>query len=457
MDHIQTTLAPESAPKAAPKAMGILLFLTLLNILNMVDRTLITSFGTAIITDLELSDSQFGLLTGPIFVFFYSIMGLFMGALADRVHRPRLIAAGLILWSALTALSGMAKSFAQIGVARLFIGVGESAMAPSALSMIADLYPKAKRGTATGIYYLGVPLGAGGSFIVAGILGPMIGWRNCFMLLGAIGLVLALVLLFLRDPKRGAMEEKQGQEKQGQEKQGQEEHAEEGQGPQEDLIGGNWRRIVSDVYGIVKSTPALGWTMMGAVFLHIPLGAGQFAIVWLERERGFGVGEISALYGLIYIVFGTAGTFLGGILSDWYQARFKGGRVRFLAYLMLGMTPLLISFRFVDPSSALFYVGMAAGMFSVSSFYGPAFSTVQDLTPVRLRGVMTGLLLVACNLLGLGIGAMMTGLLSDPFSANGFIEPLTKALLTADVLSWGAPASFIVASIYLEKALHKQP
>jgi MFS family permease len=423
MDHV----------KASPRAMSFLLFLTLLNILNMVDRTLITSFGTAIITDLELSDSQFGLLTGPIFVFFYSIMGLFMGALADRVHRPRLIAAGLILWSALTALSGMAKSFAQIGVARLFIGVGESAMAPAALSMIADLYPKAKRGTATGIYYLGVPLGAGGSFIVAGILGPMIGWRNCFMLLGAIGLVLAVVLLFLKDPKRGAMEETQDTK-------------------QEDLIGGNWRSIASDVYSIVKSTPALAWTMIGAVFLHIPLGAGQFAIVWLERERGFGVGEISAVYGLIYIVFGTAGTFLGGILSDWYQARFKGGRVRFLAYLMLGITPLLISFRFVDPSSALFYVGMAAGMFSVSSFYGPAFSTVQDLTPARLRGVMTGLLLVACNLLGLGIGAMMTGLLSDAFSANAVFEPLTKALLTADVLSWGAPASFIVASIYLERS-----
>ncbi|MDB4032543.1 MFS transporter [Porticoccaceae bacterium] len=418
--------------KASPRAMGILLFLTLLNILNMVDRTLITSFGTAIITDLELSDSQFGLLTGPIFVFFYSIMGLFMGALADRVHRPRLIAAGLILWSALTALSGMAKSFAQIGVARLFIGVGESAMAPSALSMIADLYPKARRGTATGIYYLGVPLGAGGSFIVAGILGPMIGWRNCFMLLGAIGLVLAVVLLFLKDPKRGAMEEADTK--------------------QEDLISGSWRSIASDVYSIVRSTPALAWTMIGAVFLHIPLGAGQFAIVWLERERGFGVGEISAVYGLIYIVFGTAGTFLGGILSDWYQARFKGGRVRFLAYLMLGMTPLLISFRFVDPSSALFYVGMAAGMFSVSSFYGPAFSTVQDLTPARLRGVMTGLLLVACNLLGLGIGAMMTGLLSDVFSANAVFEPLTKALLTADILSWGAPVSFIVASIYLERS-----
>jgi MFS family permease len=425
---------PLGQPQVSSKATGILLFLLLLNILNMVDRTLITSFGTAIITDLSLSDSQFGLLTGPIFVFFYSIMGLFMGALADRVHRPRLIAVGLVLWSALTAVSGVAKNFAQIGIARLFIGVGESAMAPSAISMISDLFPKAKRGTATGIYYLGVPLGAGASFIVAGILGPMIGWRNCFLLLGGLGIGLALVLLLIKDPERGAMEEKGSAQQQ-----------------QESLIGGNWRSIVSDVFTVVKSTPALAWTMVGAVFLHIPLGAGQFAIVWLERERGFGVGEISATYGLIYIIFGTAGTFLGGILSDWYQARYRGGRVRFLALLMLAVTPLLISFRFVDPSSALFYIGMAAGMFSVSSFYGPAFSTVQDLTPVRLRGVMTGLLLVACNLLGLGIGALMTGVLSDVFAANSVFEPLTKALLSADILSAAAPFSFIVASVYLEK------
>ena len=354
-----------------------------------------------------------------------------MGALADRVHRPRLIAAGLVLWSLLTAVSGVAKNFAQIGIARLFIGVGESAMAPSAISMIADMFPVAKRGTATGIYYLGVPLGAGGAFIVAGILGPMMGWRNCFIVLGALGIVLALLLLLIKDPERGGMEEQD---------------ILIDIDTQDSLLGGNWKNIVTDVFAVVKSTPALFWTMVGAIFLHIPLGAGQFAIVWLERERGFGVGEISATYGLIYIVFGTLGTFLGGFLSDWYQAR-----VRFLAYLMLCITPLLITFRVVSPSSALFYVGMAAGMFSVSSFYGPAFSTVQDLTPVRLRGVMTGLLLVACNLLGLGIGALMTGVLSDVLSAYSVVEPLTMALLTADTIAVGAPISFIIASIYLEK------
>jgi MFS family permease len=423
-------------PTASKNAMGILLFLTLLNIINMVDRNLITSFGTDIINDLNLSDFQFGLLTGPIFVVFYSIAGLFMGALADRVHRPRLIAAALVLWSILTALAGMAKNFTQIGIARLFIGIGESAMTPSALSMLADMFPKAKRGTATGIYYLGVPLGAGASFIVAGILGPMIGWRNCFIVLGAFGMLLVLVLLFLKDPKRGAMEKDDRAATEQQTNR---------------LIGSSWRYVISDVFAVLKSSPALFWTMIGAVILHIPIGAGQFAIVWLERERGFGLGEISTTYGLIYIVFGTAGTLLGGMLSDWYQARFKGGRVRFLAYLMLCMTPILISFRFVDTSSTLFYVLMAGSMFGISSIYGPIFSTVQDITPARLRGVMTGLLLVGCNLLGVGIGAMMTGGLSDVFSANEIFEPLTKAIVTADIISWGAAASFIIASIHLER------
>ncbi|MDO7634599.1 MAG: MFS transporter, partial [Porticoccaceae bacterium] len=195
-----------STIKAAPRAKGILVFLMLLNILNMVDRNLIASFGPRIIEDLQLTDAQFGLLTGLVFVFFYAIMGLFMGALADRVHRPRLIAAGLILWSVLTAVSGAAKNFLQIGVSRLFIGVGESAMTPASMSIISDIFPQSQRGTASGLYYLGVPLGAGGSFIVAGILGPMIGWRNCFYLMGGLGVVLAVGLLLMRDPVRGAME-----------------------------------------------------------------------------------------------------------------------------------------------------------------------------------------------------------------------------------------------------------
>ena len=171
------------------------------------------------------------------------------------------------------------------------------------------------------------------------------------------------------------------------------------------------------------------------------MGAGQFAIVWLERRRDFAIGEIAAIYGLLYIVFGTAGAFFGGALSDRYQKRFSGGRVRFLALLMVFMMPLMplmpvmpvmASFCFVLPDSTLFFIGMASGMFMASAFYRPAFSTVQDLTLVRLHGVTTGLLLVACNLLGLDIEAVVTGYTSDILAAMDVFEPLTKAFLVVD-------------------------
>ena len=429
--------------KPAPRARTILIFLMLLNILNMVDRSLIASFGPQISRDLNLTDSQFGLLTGLIFVFFYVLMGLFMGALADRVNRPRLIAAGLILWSVLTAVSGAAKNFFQIGIARLFIGIGESTMTPASMSMLSDLFPAEKRGSATGLYYLGIPLGAGGSFLVAGILGPMIGWRNCFYLLGGIGVLLSVGLLIMSDPKRGAMEP-----------------AVEGNTVAESTVEGipraaektmHWRESVAAVGETLKTNRALLWTMIGAIFLHIPLGAGPFSMLWLESERGFDGAAIATIYGLVYVVFGTAGTFFGGVLSDWYQARFKGGRLRFLALLMITIAPLTVGYRFASPESPIFYLGMCMALFSVSSFYGPAFSTVQDLTPPRLRGVMTAVLLVACNLLGLGLGAYMTGLFVEMFRAMDVATPYTSGLLVGDVIGFLTIPSFLYAAVHLER------
>jgi MFS family permease len=122
---------------ASARDYGFLMFLTLLNVMNFVDRQLLASFANWIVPDLGLTNTQFGLLTGLIFIFFYSVAGVFMGVLADRVNRTRLIAAGLALWSALTALSGMAKGFVSLAIPRLFIGVGESIMTPTAMSLLA--------------------------------------------------------------------------------------------------------------------------------------------------------------------------------------------------------------------------------------------------------------------------------------------------------------------------------
>ncbi|ARN75728.1 spinster family MFS transporter [Oceanicoccus sagamiensis] len=403
----------------------ILGFLMLLNILNMVDRNLLASFGPQVVADLNLSDSEFGLLTGVIFVFFYSIMGLVMGFLADRYHRPRLIAVGLVMWSVLTAYSGIAKNFLQLATARVFIGVGESCLSPTSMSLLSDLYPAQQRGLVSAIFYLGVPLGAGASFIVAGVLGPQLGWRNCFLIMGAVGLVLVIPLLFINDPQRGLKD------------------------TAIDKASNNDRW--SELFIALKQNPAIMLTMLGAIFLHIPVGAANFAQLWLVRERGFEASDIATLYGSLFIVFGTLGTLLGGVLGDWYHARYQGGRVRLLALLMVILTPLLLGYRLADPSSSFFYIGMCAGFFLMTAFYGPAFSTIQDLSPPRMRARMTAILLIACNLIGLGLGAVITGVISDLLQAQLVENSLTWSLMAADLISFLTIPSFICASLYIAR------
>ncbi len=406
-------------------------FLVLLNVLNMVDRNLLSAFAPQISADLQLSDTQFGLLTGLLFVTFYSVMGLFMGSLADRFNRPRLMAIGIAVWSVLTAYTGMAKNFLQVALARMMIGVGVSTLTPSAMSMLSDIYPPAKRGFASGIYYLGVPLGAGASYVVASVMGPQIGWRNCFFVLGGIGVLLAMIMLFFRDPPRGQQDSQQT--------------------ASDDLEVTRLRDSLVLMLRALRERPALAFTMMGAIFFHIPLGSGQFAILWLVRERGFSEAEITGLYGILFIVVGTLGAILGGLLSDWYNARFKGGRARFLAFMLLTIAPFVAAYRWASPDSPFFWLGMCSGFLMLVVFYGPTFSTVQDLSPPKLRGVMTAFLLLSCNLLGLGFGAVLTGVLSDSLSANGVADPLSWSLITADVLSMFAMPCFFMASVYIER------
>lgn len=168
------------------RSAGVLTLLTLPNMLNFADRFLMQGFAVDLTADLHLTSLQFTLLTGFIFTTFYTLVGLFMGALADRVHRPRLMAAGIIAWSTLTAVTGVVRNFAQLGLARLFIGVGEATLTPAALGLLGDTYVPKRRAFAAGVYYLGAPTGIGGAFIIAGTLGAVIGWRNCFVTSGGL-------------------------------------------------------------------------------------------------------------------------------------------------------------------------------------------------------------------------------------------------------------------------------
>ena len=224
------------------------------HLLNFIDRQLIASFANFIVPDLGLTDTQYGFLTSLAFILFYSIMGLFKGALADMVNRPRLIAFGVVLWSIFTAISGMAKGFISMMIPRMFIGVGESILTPTSMSLLSDSFPSSRLGFASGFYYMGVPVGVGISLLIVGYLGEPLGWRNCFYILGAVGFVMGLLMLLFKDrPRKSA--------------------ALETPTTNETLA---FSSILNTLKKALMNSPALVLTIAGGVFYHIVLGAAVF-------------------------------------------------------------------------------------------------------------------------------------------------------------------------------------
>ena len=185
----------------------VLLLLTLVYVFNFVDRQIIGNISPAIKADLGFSDAQLGWLKGFAFALFYSVVGIPLAWLADRYSRVRIVTIALAAWSAMTALTGMASNFTQMFLARLGVGIGEAGGSPPSHSMISDLYAKEERASALGVYSLGIPLGIAFSYILAGALVERFGWRGTLLVLGGLGVVLALVLaIVIREPKRGGID-----------------------------------------------------------------------------------------------------------------------------------------------------------------------------------------------------------------------------------------------------------
>ena len=395
-------------------AYRLLFFLTLLNLLNFVDRQLIASFANFIVPDLGLTDTQYGFLTTVPFIVFYSIAGLFMGVLADMVNRPKLIAFGVVLWSVFTALTGAAKGFVSMAVPRMFIGVGESILTPTSMSLLSDSFPSKRMGFAAGFYYMGVPIGVGVSLLIAGYLGESLGWRNCFYLLGFIGLLLGLCALLFKDRKRKSVssEEKSN-----------------------NLSKETTINIVNTLIRALKTSSALRFTIMAGVFYHIVLGASGFEQLWLVQERGYERSEIAQLVGWIGVFAGLTGNLVGGILSDWWQENTDQGRPMFLFWLALITLPIGIFYRFVEPGTFVFWTGIVIGYFQLGCFFGPTFSTVQELVPENIKATVVSFYILTLNLIGLTIGSLGGGLCADILRSSGYAEPYTIMLVIFSIIS----------------------
>jgi predicted MFS family arabinose efflux permease len=403
--------------KKSPAA--VLASLLVIHLLAHIDRNMLLAFSPQIIRDLALSHTQYGFLAGAVWVLSFGVMAMFMGTLADRFSRPRIIAAGVLIWSVCTLASGHAQSFEQMVVARFFVASGEAALVPAAVALLVELFSGKRRGTAMGLFFMGIPLGVGCSFLLAGSFGATHGWRSTFYALGVIGIGIALLLALLKEDRSVLA-------------------------PQE--RGAPFLEQALAVLRTVGGNRALGFTIVGFVLVHLVFASFSFTQLWLVDERGMNAAGIATRIGALQLVFGTLGAAAGGAAGDRAARSLRGGHASFMALLVLVCAPLMLSYRFAPAGSPLFYIGMCAGFFLPMAAYGSALTAITSMTPAKMRSTVTGFTMLLINVFALAIGTVVIGMLADHLKRAGSTAPLTGVLFVNDVLAISSAMWFALAA-----------
>ncbi|MCA9493152.1 MAG: MFS transporter [Myxococcales bacterium] len=384
-----------------------LLVLFVVYTLNYLDRSLVYILFEPIRQELELTDLGLALLGSTSFVLFYTTLGVPFGRLSDRVSRTKLIAAGLAVWSLASAGTGLAGGFLALLACRVLVGVGEATLGPAAYSLLADWFPPSRRGTASALFAAGIPVGAGIAMIAGGWMGQHFGWRATFPMLSLPGLVIALAVLMLPEPERGAREKPVA---------------------------------ASSPWSLLLRNKALLLTIVGYAAVAV---ASNAAGMWIPKllsaryERG--IGEVGLWVGICAVAGGLLGTALGGWLSDRLERRMLGGRLVFgatVGVLGAGAWALLL----VAPSLPVALFGCFAILALGLAWLGAASADVQDAVPAMHRATAISVYTLVVNVIGLGIGAPAVGALSDALG-------LQSALWLCPVASLAGAAVLAVAAV----------
>ena len=397
--------------------IAVLAVLLRIHVLAQVDRNILLGFATRLEADLSMSNTEYGALIGAVWVLSFGVMAIVMGALADRFSRTRVVAAGLLVWSLCTAASGLAHSYWQLVAARVFVASGEAALVPAAIALLTELFEPRRRGSAIGVFFMGIPLGIGFSFVLAGSVGAAHGWRPTFIGLGMAGALIALGLAGLREPASTRANAAQA-------------------GP------GSLRAQLGDVFHVLRCSPALRWTIAGLVLVHFAFVGLSFAQIWLVRERGLDAAAITRTLGVVELAFGVLGSLVGGLLGDAYARGRLERYAHFVMALALVCGPLMIAYRFVAPGTPLFYAGMAAGAFLPLAAYGPCNALIQAQVAPHLRATISGVAMMLINVFAITLGNLAVGLCVDRLGAAGVHAALTWSLFATDLLALAAAPCF---------------
>jgi MFS family permease len=371
-------------------------------VFNFVDRQILNILAEAIRVDLGLSDTALGFLGGIAFAVFYTFAGIPIARWADRGSRRSIIALGLLVWSGMTALSGLARNFAQLALARVGVGLGEAACSPPAHSLLSDYYPPERRGTAFSIYALGIPIGSAIGTFAGGWIKEMFDWRTAFFVVGLPGVLLAAVVrLTLREPQR----------------------------PAQSAGAGATRDTTAAVLRYMQRLASFRHlSLAAALHAFYGYGAAFFLPVFMIRVHGFSEGELSTWLALIALLAGGLGTFLGGYLCDRLAPRDR----RYYVWVPAISTAIGIPFAAAlyleqDRYVALGYAVPAALLGGM--YLGPTFAVSQGLARPHMRALVSAILLFIINLVGLGLGPQVVGVVSDLLKPELGVESVRYALL----------------------------
>jgi MFS family permease len=367
----------------------VLGILTTVYVSNFVDRQVINVLASYIIEDLAISDGQFGMLSGLAFACIYTTLGIPIARWADISNRRNVIAISVTIWSIMTAACGAAQNFSQLFLARFGVGIGEAGGSPPAHSIVSDIFPAHQRATALSVYSLGVYGGilvgtVGGAYLV-----QFFDWRIAFVVVGLPGIFLALLVRFvIKEPPRGMAEARK------------------------DVAPPGFFRVVGFLWER-KSFRHLSFAC--ALHAFVTYGMGNFMPLFLGRVHGMPILDVGLYYGLIAGIGGLAGTFFGGWMSD-RMANNTGDKTW---YVWIPFISTLLAIPFALITFLLMPTGVTAAfsyllpVFAGGWYLAPCIASTHFLVGIRMRAMASAVLLFVLNLIGLGLGPMLTGFVSD--------------------------------------------
>lgn len=405
-----------------------LLLLFLVSMFNYVDRTIISILQVPIKRDLGLSDAQLGALTGLSFAIVYSTLSLPVAYWADRSNRVRIIAASLALWSVMTALTGLAAGFAALVLLRIGVAVGEAGSVPSTHSIVADLYAPARRATVLALWGLSLPAGMAFGYVVAGQLEAVVGWRATFAIVGIAGVALApLVFLSMREPVRGRFDPPAQQVPQAH----------------------SMAAVVRHLWGLRTFRYII---LAGACQAYAQYSVMNWNAPFYGRVHGMPLAQISLYLALLNGLCSAVGMYAGGLLSDHMGQRDPGGRLRVVAVALIAMTPFALA-QYLTSSAALSLAFGAVASTLMMFYFGPIVAVPQLLVPSSMRAFTSAVVILTFNLLGLGLGPFVTGLLSDLLATRYGMqtESIRYAICSATLFSLVAGGLFWRAASHLQR------